>query len=289
MSLKRNSVKLLSWLYQPENSVITMRSVIKSLEATGFRLPESYEYPDRPYLLHSDIPLLLPEISLAGQRSLTGLLQKQQLLEKRLGLQSMHGSKQLFKAKEISSSLYGTSYSRDALRAQLPVFSFIDTQWEGKWTILVFLDSPKSDPAFRYLRTKLLAIKAGQLKSGVYVYPGQLPESILLQLKQLYVGSVVVWQTNEWRFGDERQIVGSIFELSDAFSSLSGVSSELYELLMGVDSQKGLTRRQKQALFMVFDRFVSHIENEIGILPRYFPQVSQYAELLYVFHILYSL
>lgn len=293
MALKHSSAKLLAWLFQPEqrstHEVIHSRT-LENIEKRGIQIPDRFKHVPRPFLDYSDLPLFFPELSQAGQRSLVSLLKSQLYLEKSIPSGSMGSNTDpMYGLSRVTTALYSTGYARDALKSQFPVFSLIDAPWQGGWTVIIFLDSPKSDPQFRYLRSKLIGYKAAQLKSGVYVYPGQLPDECFLLLKQLYVGSVVVWQTDSWRFGDERQVIMTLFNLSASFLSISGVSSDLYKLLVSVDIQKGLTKRQKETLFLVFNSYINAIENEVGILPRYFPQVDEYAQILCLFQLLYLL
>ncbi len=290
MALKHSSIKLLAWLFQPEKHAtheVIHSATLENIKKKGLEIPEKFTTLTRPYLDYSDLDIFFPELTQAGQRSLISLLKSQLYLEKSSIASRPAASSGLVPG--ASTSVYSTGYARDALKAQFPVFSLIDAPWQGGWSIIIFLDSPKSDPQFRYLRSKLIGYKASQLKSGVYLYPGQLPDECLLLLKQLYVGSVVVWQTDTWRFGDERQVIMTLFNLSASFSVLSGISNELYQLLAIVDVQKGLTKRQKAMLFMVFNRYVVLIEQEAGILPRYFPQAEEYSHILCLFQLLYLL
>lgn len=293
MALKHSSAKLLAWLFQPEqhatHEVIHSRT-LENIEKRGIQVPDQFRHLTRPFLEYSDLPLFFPELSQAGQRSLVSLLKSQLYLEKSVASDAIGFRKNaLYGVAGTETVLYGTGYARDALKSQFPVFSLVDAPWQGGWTVILFLDSPKSDPQFRYLRSKLIGYKAALLKPGVYLYPGTLPEECFILFKQLYVGSVVVWQTDSWRFGDERQVIMTLFNLSASFSIISGISNNLYKLLASVDSEKGLTKRQKETLFLVFSSYVSAIGDEVGILPRYFPQVDEYAQILCLFQLLYLL
>jgi hypothetical protein len=260
MALKKNSVTLLSWLYPGA---------------------------EPRWLAVDDIRYLLPDLSPGGQRSLVALLIKENLLEK-VPFELILDSTTPLTGKS-SQVLRATEYAKVALRAQFSSFRFFDEPWQGQWSIISFLDSPKSDPQFRYLRTRLLAHSAGQLRAGTYLYPGELPAELMHQLTQLYVGSVVVWQTKNWRFGDERHIVGSLFGLQDTAQAFSSISSQLTGLLIKDNAKKGLTEQQKASLFMVFSRWVATMGECAGIYSWYYPQVKTPENLHSEFHSIYSL
>jgi len=279
MSLKRTSAKLLSWVCGP-----SFLALEPAAEASLLNPSWSEQQPrrplhgdSRPYLNFEDVSLFLPELSASGRRSLLSLLIKQNLLERGPSLQGGHGGE----------TLLATQHAFDALEQQFPVFAFLRQPWQGRWTVIAFLESPQADPQFRHLRTKLLAFKAGQVKPGLYLYPGDLPTELMILLKQLYVGSVVVWDMSSWRFGDERRIVSSAFHFSDRIQALSGVSSEIDQLLGVRDPEKGLTQLKKKQLFMVFDRFQSILEEDVGILPFYYPQLPSYRHIFSHFFELY--
>jgi hypothetical protein len=261
MALKKNTVTLLSWLY-----------------------PVS----EPRWLATEDLAYLLPELSPSGQRSLVALLLKENLLEK-VPFELISDSLDWHTKTKFSQVLRATEYAKVALRAQFSSFRFFEEPWQGQWSIISFLDSPKSDPQFRYLRTRLLAHNAGQLRAGTYLYPGELPAELLHQLTQLYVGSVVVWQTKNWRFGDERHIVGSLFGLQDTAQSFSSISSQLSGLLTNSNNKKSLTVKQKIHLFAVFNRWVATMEDCAGIYSWYYPQVKTPEKLLQEFHTVYSI
>lgn len=261
MALKKNSVTLLSWLYPGK---------------------------EPRWLSTEDLPYLLPDLSPGGQRSLVALLIKENLLEK-VPFELISDSMDTRTKNKSCQVLRATEYAKAALRAQFSSFRFFDEPWQGQWSIVSFLDSPKSDPQFRYLRTRLLAHNAGQLRAGTYLHPGELPAELMHQLTQLYVGSVVVWQTKNWRFGDERHIVGSLFGLQDTAQSFSSVSSQLSGLLIKDNIKKSLTEQQKRNLFMVFSRWVATMEDCAGIYSWYYPQVKTPENLLSEFHYIYSL
>lgn len=275
MALKKNSLKLLSWLY--------FDSSIRSSVA-------DHSQVQQPAILTSDLPYFFPELTSGGQRSLISLMVSDSLIE-RVPYSPSVASGLLVPSeahKQGSNLVVATTNGVDLLSRQFPAFKTIVKPWKGVWTVIAFLEAPKSDPQFRYLRSKLLTAQAGQMKAGLYIYPGDLPEDIFVQLKELYVGSVVIWQTSQWRFGDERNIIGTIFGVHKTMQALSGVSNDLDLLLSSADAQKGLTEKQKKKIFMVFDRFYEIIIQDSGIFSWYFPQAKKISEILYDFHRLYE-
>jgi hypothetical protein len=254
MALKKNSLMLLSWLYPSQTS--------------------------RWISIH-DLKFLLPSLSSDGIRSLVGVLTKANLIEKvPLDL--------IDEGQSTQTVIRATSYATDAVSSQFSAFRFMHEAWKGQWSLICFIDSPKSDPQFRYLRNKLVAQKAGQIKSGLYAYPGELPPELFHQLTQLYVGSVAVWKTDSWRFGDERQIIGKIFGLNDEAQSFSSLSNQLTQLLNDLKYNNGLIEPVKKNLFMVFNRWVVTMEDSAGIYSWYFPQVKKPNDFLSEFHAIYA-
>ena len=256
MSLKRTSVKLLSWLYPYEDQQKELVS---------------------PELAISEVSLLLPEISGGGQRSLVSLLEKQQYVVRY--------------RSQGASYLQITSHGREALEAQFPVFRFLHEPWNGTWSLIAFLEAPKNDPQFRYLRSRLIQERAAQFKPGLYLYPGKLNAELSVLLKRMYVGALVVWQSDEWQFGDERHIVSEIFGFSDLLSALSGASKEIDELLSKISDEKRLTEKGKEiksSIFKVLNRLVEVMEQDLGIATFYFPQVESMKKILYRLHWAYK-
>lgn len=212
-----------------------------------------------------DLDWLVPSLTLSGRRSLlTQLKQK-----KYITIDSVDQTKELFL----------TTHGAAALTAHFPALSASLDNWQGEWAILVFQQSPKSDPQFRYLRQLLLEARAGQLSRGVYLYPKALPDQIEHQLS-FYIGSVVVLSVAGWQLGDERSVIVPLFQLSDVISGLSGISREVDSLLSSRIDKKRTIIQQREVFHAVYDRLLSVLQFDLGLHKRYFSQVITVKELV---------
>jgi DNA-binding transcriptional regulator PaaX len=239
--MKQTTKKILLWLHSAEESNERVASV-------------------------EELRLLLPELKNSGFRSLLNLLKKQQLISQ--------------EDTTFKGGYRLTSYGKSSLEAEFPVFSNLMSQWSGGWTTIVFLNAPKSDKQFRYLRKFLINNHCGQLSRGVYLYPGQLATEIEKLLLRMYVGSVLVTGIGGWLFGDERSVVVETFNLSDIKNGYSGISKETYQLLKQKNKQKGSDGRDKQEIYLVFDRLVSLLSTDLGLFQHYFPDDKSGVQLL---------
>lgn len=239
--MKQTTKKILLWLYTKETDVGRVVSV-------------------------DQLRLILPDLKKSGFRSLLNLLKKQHLI-----------------SQESSTTKTGyrlTSYGRTSLEAEFPVFSNQMNDWSGEWSMIVFLNAPKSDMQFRYLRKFLLDNRCGQLSRGVYLYPGSLPSEMNKLLLNMYVNSVLVTGVKDWLFGDERSMVIETFNLSDLKSGYSGISKEIYALLKLRNDKKRSDGGDKRAICLVFDRLASLINEDLGLFQHYYPDVRSGDELL---------
>jgi DNA-binding transcriptional regulator PaaX len=210
---------------------------------------------------------LFPSLSVGGRRSLIQHLITQRYLRQELDLDNQ-------------PVLSLTSFGNEALRAQFPVVYRHTHGWDGSWSLLAFLEAPMQDANFRYLRSKLLSLRAGQLSRGTYLYPGELNHELKELLTNLYKNSVNVMKISEWSFGDEPTIIRSIFKLSDIFSLYSGISSEIDKLPVHSERKKELTDKQKQQLYDIYLRLYDPLCKDIGILRRYFSLKNDGLDLL---------
>lgn len=240
-TMKQTTKKVLLWLYQIDKEVERVSSV-------------------------DDLRLLLPELKNSGFRSLLNLLKKQSLISR-----EEKGNKTIYRL---------TTYGESLLEADFPLFSNLTSDWSGQWTMIVFQAAPKSDKQFRYLRKFLIDEHCGQLARGVYLYPGDLPASISSLLLKLYVGSVLVTGISEWSFGDERSLISNIFGLSDLKSGYSGISKEIYQLLSQKNKLKGSESRDNSAVCLAFDRLISLLSTDLGLLHHYYPESKSGGSLL---------
>jgi len=243
--MKQNTQKLLTWLYSSAEK--------------------------RSYVInYRQLKLILPDMTAGGRRSLVHYLTK----------------KLLIRTERINDQIHIslTSHGIDALVAQFPVFNEAWQQWQGEWSVLIFRSGPKGDLHFRYLRQLLLDNHAFSLSRGVYLYPGMLPNQVVSVLKEMYVGAVVVVVTNQWSFGDERNIVNRHDLLLDLVEVYSGISKEINQLLVLKNNQKRLTKKARLQVYSVFDRLFNVLGQDPGFLQYYYPNLLTVAALLNQLH-----
>ena len=218
------------------------------------------------WLTSSGIRVILPDLTDAGYKSLLFLLEKKQFLK-------VDKTTEEFR---YSLSSYGKSFLEDKFPALL---AKSDKEQEA-WKIIIFLDSPKTDKNFRYLRSFLSKNKAISLTRGVFLYPGNLSELIKKELESSYRNAVVVMELGNWLIGDEFTIMGQKAGLDDLFSLYSGISKELESLIIILSEKNSANDGQKKQLFSVFNRFVEAVSADNTLLFYYFPQVETVLTLL---------
>lgn len=236
----KNTTKLLLFLY--------------GAELSGKKMVE-YAYVHR----------LFPHLSASGRRSLVSSLKGSQFL--------------LVEDFDSTKQLFITTYGKTFLETEFPALSSEKVSWDGTWSMLLFIESPKADPNFRYLRQLLVDTHAGQLSRGVYLYPGRFHKKVEEQY-DFYRNCIVVTSIKEWQFGDERSVIVPLFNLSDVKDSLSGVSSEVDDMLVISNGQKGSISSLEDRIHLVFDRLVAVLEFDVGVHKHYFPQVENSREIL---------
>lgn len=218
-------------------------------------------YPPRgrvvqfPYRL---VPLLVPELTPGGQRSLIHVLQKQQFLHK----------------EQVIDELVLTlgEQGRRALEQDFPALRTPTDAWQGDWQLVVFLSPPFTDKNFRFLRKQLLAAHALPVSRGVYAFPEKIPQVIARELENSYQGAVLVVPIGDVpNFGSLRPLIMEHYQLPDLISAYSGVSSEIDELLKLNRSLERLTDSQKKVLATVMIRISEIGLQDPGIIRFYFP------------------
>lgn len=239
--MQRNSLILHTILFSPDQNSV-------------FRLPESC------------VPYLLPDLSPAGIRSILHRLEKSGSLTR----EHAFGSR----------VLVGSLQAREDVKAAFPVLNHEREQWNGSWSMLVFLKPPKGDKNFRYLRSLLIKERALDLTRGVYLYPGSFPTQVQYELRDKYKGSVHIVSVAEWLMGSERPIVVQKYSLQSLLDIYSGISEEISHLLIKKDTKKGLTKKEKKLFVSLLDRFIDALVSDIGILSYYFPGSPEARTLL---------
>lgn len=202
---------------------------------------------------------LLPQLSDAGARSLFSLLKKQQYI----AVDTL-----------LSENLVRlTDGGMQALKQEMPVLGFSQSKWDGTWSALVFKDAPEQDKQFRYLREFLLKKGALSLSRGVYVYPGDWPESVITECRDRYLRAVTVFTIKEWIMGDDRSLIIEKYALLDVAQAYSGISSEIDRLISKNKAYTELNNQDKKHFLSLFDRLYHTAVDDYGLLPYYFPQV----------------
>jgi len=217
--------------------------------------------PDEQILLEiSQLRFLLPDLSLAGFKSLLFYLEKNQYLLKHLINEDHYYSL--------------TSYGREQLEQQFPALSIARRNWHGDWTMIVFLQAIRTDQNFRYLRQFLLKNGCFAINRGIFLYPGQLSDVVLAELNGRYRQGVMAYKLGDCIVGDEQIVIGQKIALSDALKVYSGISKELDELIDIIGSTKILRDRYKMDFYSIYNRFVAFLTEDSGLVHHYYPQVE---------------
>jgi len=217
--------------------------------------------PDQQILLNfTKLRFLLPELSLSGFKSLLFYLEKNQYL-----LKHLINDEQLYSL---------TNYGKEQLEQQFPALSIARRNWQGNWTMIVFLEAIKTDQNFRYLRNFLLKNGCFALNRGIFLFPGQLNDLVLAELNGRYRQGVMVYQLGDCIVGDEQIVIGQKIALSDSLRVYSGISKELEGLIEIISFTKKLKDQSKLDFYSIYDRFVAYLAEDSGLIHHYYPQVE---------------
>ncbi len=226
-----------------------------------------YPSNDKPIWLDlARLQELLPHLSPAGLQSSLFLLDKKDLL--RID-------------KTQSQWKYSlSSYGQSQLEELFPALSANHEQWRGDWSILVFLQAPKTDANFRYLRSYLTQNKAVALTRAVYLYPGEISLRIKEELQKSYKNAVLVLKATDWLFGDDFKVIGQKAGLHDLFELYSSISKELDRLISIKENEKSFMKQEKSSFFSALNRFLGVLEIDTSLLTYYFPEVESPKKIL---------
>lgn len=233
--MKENNKKLLLALFPPQNQPL--------------------------WLTQAQLWRVCPQLSAAGlQSALFGLEKAAYLLSDKQG-----------RPWRYSLSAHGQSF----LKQQFPALSGPSepTAALEQAALIIFLSAPATDRNFRYLRHFLGKQQAVALTRAVFLCPHGLSELVRLELERSYREAVLVIAAREWLFGDQLQIIGRRAGLQDLASLYSSISSETERLLAFHELEKSPMLAPKHNFNSVFDRFVSILATDQGIIQLYFPQV----------------
>lgn len=215
---------------------------------------------------YAQLEQLTPEISAAGRRSLMSYL-----LSENLVVREQFGRQSYFRLGQMGS---------EAVKASFPPFSDHRQVWNGQWAIVSFVAAPVGDRQFRYVRQLLIQHQAVKLSRGDYLLPVPIAPSLLLELKNTYSQSVLVMAIEKTLIGDLRAKIFEELAIEPIATSLSGISSELTQLLHRRQAQRSLSDQQKKHIFSVFDRFWIAAKDGTGLEQFYFPQVNSWQNIL---------
>lgn len=218
------------------------------------------------WLTFAQLSQLVPELSRAGLLSTLFLLDKKDLLridktqaEWRYSLSS-HGASQL--------------------KALFPALSMENGPIQSEWVLLVFLNSPKSDQNFRYLRNYLSQNRSIALTRAVYLLPRPLVTQVMPELEKSYRNSVMVVEIGQWLFGDDFKIIGQKAGLHDLFELYSSISKEIDRLIEIKTTNKAFTQQENLDFFSALDRFLGLLAQDTALIGMYFPDVVSPLDLL---------
>jgi hypothetical protein len=176
-----------------------------------------------------------------------------------------------------------TTLGKQAVERAWPCLRQDDTQPQG-WYILTFLQPPKGDRNFRYLRTQVLDQGAVMLSRGVYLLAEHQATAILTQINQHYSKNVVVLRVVEERVGDMFQVIDRIEGVSDLMTAYSGISKEIDQLLAKSSVFSLLTYQQKNHIASVFHRMYSLMQKDRGWGAFFRAGRHNITQLLQMFH-----
>lgn len=221
---------------------------------------------NRIILKTSEMRQLLPSLSDGGYRSLM-----KSMADKRLIQTTLVGRESWCRITDLG---------RRALESQIWALSESRRHWDGQWEMVLFLQPPKNDQSFRYLRTLILETGGFQLGRGMYLFPGGVSPQVRSQCLDIYLLSVSVFRVSSWEVGDPSQVLLSSKKQSAVLDSYSGISSEISELLQKNVTVSSASGKQKNHLSSVLDRIVDSAQSDHGLSTHLFPQVSTLSDLV---------
>lgn len=235
MAAKKNTQKILLALFTPEQALA-------------------------PVLTQEQLRPVVAEMTDSGFRSLLMYLEKQN---------------RIYKQRVFSQNSYGlTSQGREELDSLFPALQSKWQSWDRSWMLLTFLEAPKSDPHFRYLRSILLKEQALALTRGVFIKPDTFTSETLRICQELYRGSVAIGSVQNWQMGVDNPLVSDYYDLSPLAEVYSSISKESSLLLSADVSKKGLIKKDKYFISSIFDRFADALGSDVGLLQFYVPGVA---------------
>ncbi|MBP9819914.1 hypothetical protein KBC79_04195 [Candidatus Woesebacteria bacterium] len=215
--------------------------------------------------LHA-IYALVPQLSGGGKRSLLHLLKKEEYISTvQVGTQTR---------------VYLDSRGRELLISRFPALSERWGQWNGGWACCVFVEAPRFDRQFRYLRQLLLKEGCFALSRGVYIAPFPFSSILMGELSDRYSAATAVFTVEQWQFQREQSFVLAHLGIADVLTAYSGVSSEITDLLGVIGNSTTASDQQKKLIRTVFDRFCESLGHDPGFASYYGGGQQMPAQLL---------
>lgn len=210
---------------------------------------------------------LTPELTDGGFRSLLHVLRKQKLItvQKALGV----------------SRASITHYGAKQLEAEFPALNSRWDSWDGSWDCMVFLSAPSFDKQFRYLRNLVVSEKAFPLSRGVYLAAHSFSQRVVSECVESYFGNVTIFSVGSWKVATEAEIIISHYGLQDVAEASSGISKEVSSLIEAVDTKKRLLEKQKESIYLVYDRVNEILLEDPGFCTFYFSDAPSLKNTLY--------
>jgi len=195
------------------------------------------------YLDEESLAIIVPELSISGQRSLLYHLKRSFLVEQ-------------FRPAKGVKSLRITTGGMRVLKAEFPAL-FPESGKRAGWHCMVFVKPPKNDPAFRYLRSQVLADGGISLTRGVYFKQSSFSATLMVLCDKLYAQAVTVFTVNSWIFGFDSLYLDKIQGADTQFSMLSGISNEITQLLNKINKDNTAQNQQKKLIEGLLQRYFS--------------------------------
>jgi len=220
----------------------------------------------RVMLSTAQLRRVVPDLTDGGFRSLVLYLERKHWL-----LKEQAGSKTFLSITDTGSR---------ALMTKFPALNPIWDEWSGDWQMLVFLEAPKGDKQFRYLREQLKNEHALPLSRGVYLKAKQLSDKLVQECVDLYDRSVLIFSVGPLQLGELRPIVTTYYDLSSLAAVYSSISSTVHGLLSKSGKQNKLSSKQKVHISSLIDRLINCLTEDPGFVRFYFPGLAGVRQIL---------
>jgi len=173
-----------------------------------------------------------------------------------------------------------TKLGSEELTNMFPVFRNDWTSWNQQWVSIAFLEAPRGDKNFRYLRLFLVANGAVSFSRGMYIFPILMLPKIQFEIERAYKRSVLLFTIGELHSGQLEQLILEKYRIKEVRIAYSGVSKQIDQLLIKNRGKNILINREKNAISSIIESLYSVIQYDIGIINFYFPHSQAIKEIL---------